>query len=298
MTINELRLQIEGVLSYPLFTIGESELTVGTILFLLFAFALVIVAERFLRKQVLTRVLGRTRFDPALQFAVARFTGYVFIVLGFYICLTLVGINLSSLAILAGAVGVGIGFGLQNIVNNFVSGLIILAERPISIGDRVEVAGVAGQVRAINLRSTLVVTNDNISIIVPNGNFISEVVTNWSHGDPKVRFRIPFGVAYGSDVEKLKRVVLELASQHPAALKDPAPDLFFDGFGDSSLNFELVVWSAEMTFKPRRFRSDLNYAVEAALRKNGIEVPFPQRDLHLKSGNWAIESPKSKDSED
>jgi small-conductance mechanosensitive channel len=155
MTFQDLYNQISRILHTDLFTAGDSPITVASILFLLFAFVFVIVMERMLRRQVLVRVLGRTRFDPSLQFAVARFTGYLFIVLGFYVSLQLVGIDLSSLAILAGAVGVGIGFGLQNIVNNFVSGLVLLAERPISIGDRVEVGGVAGQVRAINLRSTL-----------------------------------------------------------------------------------------------------------------------------------------------
>ena len=135
--------------------------------------------------------------------------------------------------------GVGFGFGLQNIISNFISGLIILAERPIAIGDRVEIGGVAGQVREISLRSTTVITNDNMAIIVPNADFITQRVTNWSYEDPRVRFRIPFGVAYGTDLPKLRKLMLEVADEHPKALKDPKPELFFVGFGDSSLNFEL-----------------------------------------------------------
>lgn len=211
--------------------------------------------------------------------------------LGLYIALKVVGIDLSSLALLAGAISVGIGFGLQNIIHNFVSGLIILAERPIAIGDRVEVDGVAGRVREINLRSTTVVTIDNISIIVPNSAFISSKVINWSHGDPKVRIRIPVGVAYGSDPEHVKQVLLRVAAEQPAVLRDPAPQVFFDSFGDSALNFELAVWTAEMVTAPRRFRSDLNFAIARALREEGIEIPFPQPDLHLRSGTLTLSGP-------
>jgi small-conductance mechanosensitive channel len=192
-------------------------------------------------------------------------------------------VNLTSLGFLAGAVGVGFGFGLQNIISNFISGLIILAERPIAIGDRVEIGGVAGQVREISLRSTTVVTNDNMAIIVPNADFITQRVTNWSYEDPRVRFRVPFGVAYGTDLPKLRTLMLEVAAEHPKALKEPEPELFFVGFGDSSLNFELAVWSSESTLSPRRFRSELFFAIEKKLRESGIEIPYPQQDLHVRT---------------
>ena len=225
---------------------------------------------------------GRT-WSRRLQFALARVIGYALLGLGFYISLQMVGVNLNSLAFIAGAVGVGLGFGLQNIISNFISGLIILAERPIAIGDRVEIGGVAGQVREISLRSTTVITNDNMAIIVPNADFITQRVTNWSYEDPRVRFRIPFGVAYGTDLPKLRKLMLEVADEHPKALKDPKPELFFVGFGDSSLNFELAVWSSEVTTSPRRFRSDLFFAMEKKLRENAIEIPYPQQDLHVRT---------------
>ena len=205
-----------------------------------------ILAESILRRIMLHRVLTRTHLDEGMRFAVARITGYVLLTLGFYLAFTFVGIDLSSLAVLAGAIGVGLGFGLQNIVNNFISGIIILAERPIAIGDRVEVNGVAGQVTRISLRSTVVVTNDNISVIVPNSSFISEPVVNWSHGDPKVRINVPVGIAYGSDVEKFRRLMMEVALAQPEVLRDPPPNVFFIGFGESSLDFEVAVWTAEM----------------------------------------------------
>jgi len=206
----------------------------------------------------------------------------VVLIIGAVIAMQNAGIDLSALAVFAGAIGVGLGFGLQDIAKNFVSGIILLLERPIEIGDRVEVGKVAGSVRQIRARSTTVVTNDNIAIIIPNSKFVSDTVVNWSHGDPKVRFRIPIGVAYGSDIDKVTALLLEIARRHPHALKDPEPKVYFDGFGDSSLNFELGVWTEEMTFRPRSFRSDLNLAIEKAFRENGIEIPFPQRDIHLR----------------
>jgi len=282
---------LQKILAYPLLKLGDTQFTFGTLVKIFFWLLLVLVVDWLLRRFIVHRLLKRTRFDVSLQYAIGKIAGYIFVTLGFFIALEVNGVNLSSLAVIAGAIGVGVGFGLQNIINNFVSGLIILAERPITIGDRVEVGSVAGQVTKISLRSTTVVTNDNIAIIVPNSDFISHAVTNWSHGDPRVRIRLPVGVAYGTDPEKLRNILLEVAKEHPKVLADPAPDVFFNGFGDSSLNFELAVWTAEMSSKPRRFRSELYYAMEKKLRENKIEVPFPQRDLHLRSGNFVLQTP-------
>jgi small-conductance mechanosensitive channel len=197
---------------------------------------------------------------------------------------------LSSLAFLAGALGVGVGFGLQNIISNFVSGLIILAEQPIAIGDRVEVGGTIGKVTEINLRSTTMLTGDNICIIVPNSNLITGTVVNWSHGDPRVRTRLPLGVAYGTDIEQLRRILLEVADQNSDILKQPAPDLLFIGYGDSSINFELAVWSMLTQEKPLRFKSELYYAMHKKLQEHHIDIPFPQRDLHLRSGSLILQN--------
>ena len=258
--------------------------SIGSILLLLILFASVIIVERIVQKQLIRRFLSRTKLQPSLQFGLSRIIGYTLIAAGFYVAFQLVGVDLSSLAIIAASLGVGVGFGLQNIINNFVSGIIILAERPISIGDRIEVAGVAGRVTKIQLRSTTVVTNDNITMIVPNADFISNTVTNWSHGDPKVRIRVPVGVAYGSDLKLLQRLLLEAAAEHPKALRDLAPVVLFTEFGDSSLNFELGVWTQEMTATPIHFTSEMNFIIDQKLRENDIEIPFPQRDLHVRSG--------------
>ncbi|MBL4640931.1 MAG: mechanosensitive ion channel [Verrucomicrobiales bacterium] len=269
--------------------------TIGSILLLLILFASVIIIERIVQKQLIRRFLSRTKLQSSLQFGLSRIIGYTLIAVGFYVAFQLVGVDLSSLAIIAASLGVGVGFGLQNIINNFVSGIIILAERPISIGDRIEVAGVAGRVTKMQLRSTTVVTNDNITMIVPNADLISNTVTNWSHGDPKVRIRVPVGVAYGSDLKLLQQLLLEAAGEHPKALRDPSPVVLFTEFGDSSLNFELGVWTQEMTATPVHFTSEMNFIIEQKLRENDIEIPFPQRDLHVRSGLPAAAEASSED---
>ncbi len=240
------------------------------------------------KRFLFNRFLVDSGLDRSLQYAIAQITANVVLVVGVLVVLQNTGIHLEALTVFAGAVGVGIGFGLQNITSNFISGLVILAERPIAIGDRVEVAGVTGQVHQIRARSTVIVTNDNIATIVPNQKFIDSPVTNWHYADPKVRFRIPVGVAYGTDVELVRKKLVEAAEEHSRTLRDPAPSVFFVGFGASSLDFELVAWSDEMSHRPRRYRSDLNFAIERKFREAKIEIPNPQRDLHIRGGKLEI----------
>ncbi|MBT5847337.1 MAG: mechanosensitive ion channel [Verrucomicrobiales bacterium] len=282
---------IKEVLTYPLIKMGAGSITLQSLLILCVLFVLVLLLEKIVRERVIMRIFEKTDLPESLEYGLARIMGYVFIVIGWYMSLQFVGVDLSSLALIAGGISVGVGFGLQNIINNFVSGIIIFAERPIAIGDRVEVSGVAGRVVKISLRSTTVITNDNITMIVPNADFISQTVTNWSHGDPKVRIRVPVGVAYGSDIELLEKLLLEIADENPKSLKDPEPSVLFDSFGDNSLNFELALWTASMTTRPRRFISTINFAIEKKLREHDIEIPFPQRDLHIRSGAVEIKKP-------
>ncbi len=246
------------------------------------------------KRFLFNRFLVRSGLDRALQYAIAQIVSNLVLIVGIFLVLENTGIHLGALTVFAGAVGVGVGFGLQNIVSNFISGLVILAERPITIGDRVEVAGIVGQVQQIRARSTLILTNDNIAMIVPNTKFIDSPVTNWTHGDPRVRFRVPVGVAYGSDVNKVRDALIAAGRSDPHVLEDPAPSVFLKQFGESSIDFELVVWSAEMSHRPSRFKSDLNFAIEEKLREAGIEIPFPQRDLHIRSG--VLEKGNSKES--
>ena len=247
------------------------------------------------KRFLFNRLLTKSGLDRALQYAISQIVSNVVLIVGIVIVLENTGIHLGALAVFAGAVGVGVGFGLQNITSNFISGLVILAERPITIGDRIEVAGIAGQVQQIRARSTVILTNDNIAMIVPNTKFIDSPVTNWTYGDPRVRFRVPVGVAYGSDVNKVREVLIAAAREHPATLSEPAPNAYLEKFGESSIDFELVAWSREMSYRPRRFKSDLNFLIDKHLRSAGIEIPRPQRDLHIRSGVLKVENVAAQD---
>jgi small-conductance mechanosensitive channel len=288
--MTELLARWRDFLDFPLVKAGGVQFTIGHLIELAVLLTVVWVAEMVFRRVFLGRLLKRSRLRPSVQFAVTKIARYTFLVLGIYLSLQAVEINLSSLAFLAGALGVGVGFGLQNIVSNFISGLIILAEAPIALGDRVEIGGAVGRVTEINLRSTTVVTSDNICMIIPNSNLITGTVVNWSHGDPTVRTRLPVGVAYGTDVEKLRGLLIEVAAAEPEILKEPAPEVLFVGYGDNSINFELAVWSTMMVDKPLRFKSRIYYSIHKILEANKIEIPFPQRDLHLRSGTLVLQN--------
>ncbi len=189
---------------------------------------------------------------------------------------------MTTLAALSAVLMVGIGFGLQNITNNFISGLVLIFERPIQVGDLIEVSNIIGTVSAINARSTTVTTIDNSTIIVPNSQFISESLTNWSYQDPRIRLHIRVGVSYGADIELVREILLAVGKVHSEVLKEPEPIVYFNEFGDSSLNFDLIVW-IEKPLHKFQIRSDLNFATVYAFREKGIEIPFPQRDLHVRS---------------
>ena len=285
---------INKVLNYPLIKMGKGNLTLQSLLILGLLFIAVIIAEKIVRERVIMRVFDKTDFPEALEYGIARILGYIFLVIGFYMAFQIVGIDLSSLTIIAGGISVGVGFGLQNIINNFGSGIIIFAEQPIAIGDRGEGSGIAGRVEKISLRSTMVVTSDNITMIVPNADFISQTVTNWSYSDPKVRIRIPIGVSYGSDPQKVKKLLLEVAEEDPRTLKDPKPSVIFRAFGASSLDFELAAWTKEMSTRPTSYISGINFAIDKKFREHDIEIPFPQQDLHIRSGG--VEIKKATDS--
>ena len=241
------------------------------------------------KRFLFNRLFAQSGLDRSLQYAIAQVVSNIVLVIGIFIVLENTGIHLAALAVFAGAVGVGLGFGLQNIASNFISGLVILAERPITIGDRVEVAGIAGQVEHIRARSTVIRTNDNIMMIVPNTKFIDSPVTNWTYGDRRVRFRIPVSVAYGSDIVKVRDTLLAVAGENPHTLKEPGPSVFLENFGENAIDFKLVLWSSEMSARPSRYRSDINFAITEKFREAGIEMPFPQRDLHIRSGVLKVE---------
>jgi small-conductance mechanosensitive channel len=193
------------------------------------------------------------------------------------------GLNLNSLVVVGGALGIGVGLGLQAIVSNFVAGLILLLEQPIKLGDRIEVGNTYGDVVRLRARSTWIRTNDNVVVIVPNSEFINQSVTNWTATDRQVRISLPLGTSYDSDPKKVREVILKVASTHADVLPDPPPEVIFTDFGDSSLNFQLRVWTIQQVQSPARLKSDLYFAIFEAFRIEKIEIPFPQRDLHLRS---------------
>jgi small-conductance mechanosensitive channel len=274
-------------LDIELFSSGEYSLSLGQLLLALLILGAVSFASR-MAQNAITRVAsirGSKAHLPQL-YALNRFVHYAILVLGFLLALTIIGIDMSKLAIVAGALGIGIGLGLQNLVNNFVSGIVILLERSLKVGDFIELEQtVFGVVKQINFRSTLIRTNDNVDILIPNSQLVSNQVTNWTLEESHARFRIPFSVAYGSDKELVKKAVLEAASSVEYTLENAQfqTNVWFTSFGDSSLNFVLGVWvDYDAVIRPTGLRSEYLWAIDDAFRRYGIEIPFPQRDVYIK----------------
>ena len=200
------------------------------------------------------------------------------------------GVNLNSLVIFGGAVGVGVGLGLQNVVSNFVAGLILLIEQPIRLGDRIETKSTLGDVVRIAARSTWVRTNDNVVIIVPNSDFINNPITNWTANDPNVRISIPVGVGYNSDPENIREILLAAAAANPKVMQDKPSSVLFTDYGDNSLNFVLRVWTTD-AHTPAVLKSELYFDLFKRFTAAGVELPFPQRDLHIRSSDIALPYP-------
>lgn len=271
----------------PLIPLGEKSYSVTDLVILAGMFLGLLVVARTATKLLRSRVLRVTRVSRGVQETIAFVTNYSLILIGTLILLQLWGLDLSSLTILLSVVGVGVGLGLQGIAKEFVSGLVIIFERPIQVGDFVEVGDLQGTVERISIRSTEIRTVDQLSIIIPNSRFLESEVINWSHRTPVSRLRLPVGVAYGSNPSAVRAALTDAAKDHPEVLSEPAPRVFFKGFGDNALNFELLVWIGE----PRKqfvIKSDLYFRMEAILRHRHIAIPFPQRDVHVRSGNLPI----------
>ncbi|MGB3562994.1 MAG: mechanosensitive ion channel domain-containing protein, partial [Thermoanaerobaculia bacterium] len=251
-----------------------------------FAFVLIIFAammiSRFVRFLLEEDVYPRTRLARGVPTTISMLVNYLILGIGFFFALAAAGIDLSNVALLAGALGVGIGFGLQDLVKNFISGLILVFERPMGVGDLIEMETLKGRVQQIGIRSSTVRTFDGAEVIVPNGQLLSEQLVNWTLSDRHRRLSLPVGVAYGTDPQAVIDILLGLAHDHRAVPDDPEPVALFNGFGDSSLDFELRVWIADFN-DGLRVSSELRVAIYKALAEAGIEIPFPQRDVHVKS---------------
>lgn len=280
--------------SRPLFHIGDVAVSLSNI-----AIALLIVSLAWWlssRFELAVRRLSErgnvTRMSSSAAYALGRLIRYLVIVAGVLMGLRILGVQLTSLAIFGGALGVGIGIGLQNIVNNFLSGLVLLFEKTLRVGDFVELeSGLVGRVAEIDMRYTRLTTNDLVDVIVPNSQFTENRVINWSYGESARRIHVPFGVTYTAKKEDVKEAGIAAARQVEGTLLDEhrAPDVWLVGFGDSSLNFELVVWvGPRLLTAPGRANALYLWAIHEELAKRNIEIPYPQRDLHLRSGSLEV----------
>ncbi|MEQ9308322.1 MAG: mechanosensitive ion channel [Balneolaceae bacterium] len=281
-SISEIFIYLKDFLNVTLFEIQNTPVTfMSLIIFILFIIGFSFLAS-FIKRLLNRRVLPKFIKDSGLRYTLARMSQYVIVIMGLFISFQFLGIDLTGLAVIFGFLSVGIGFGLQNVTSNFISGLIVLFERPISVGDRVEVNDIEGDVQEINIRSTKVKTLDNISIIVPNSQFVSQNVVNYSHGDPTYRLSIDVGVAYGSDLEDVLKALNEVAEESSNVLKTPKHDVHLRNFGDSSWDMKLLVWIPDVKNK-YIIQNELNQAIVRKFKAMGIEIPFPQRDINFRN---------------
>ena len=287
--------KIREFLEVPLISTADTKITLWSLLYLVFFVVLLFWAALWLQRWIAQGPLARTSMGAGARHAAGTIARYLLLLIGLLVILQSAGIDLTTFNVLAGAIGIGVGFGLQNVVSNFFAGLIIMFERPIKIGDRIVVDEVEGDVIEIGARATTVLTNDNIAILVPNSKFITENVVNWQYNDNNVRFRIPVSVAYGSDAGKVEKLLMEVAKENGDVLEDPPPGVRLLEFGDNGLHFELRAWSASLVHRKGRLTSALNRAIYEKFNEAGIEFPFPQRDLHVRGGVLEVRQAKTED---
>jgi small-conductance mechanosensitive channel len=271
-------------------SIGNITVSVTTLVLGIVIFSIALLLSRTLSALLQRRIAKRAYLDPGLQYTLGRLTQYIIVTLGALLALrTGFNLDLTSIALLFTALSVGIGFGLQYIASDIASGFILLFERPVRVGDRITIGEDEGDVQSINLRTTIVTTNNRVSIIVPNSKLVSQRLINWSYGDPRARIAIPIGVSAESDIDLVTQTLLKAAEGVDNVLKDPLPKVQFLKFGDWSLDFRLLVW----TNRPRlhmQIRSDINYRIDKLFREAKIEIPYPQTELRIRQGSLHIDT--------
>lgn len=272
---------IVAILNFKLFTIGGTQVSFITIIVMVIVVYASTKIASLTRKYFDTNIFPRFNIDEGVRFTLSKLIGYLIIAIGIIIALQGLGIKLTALTVLAGVLGVGIGFGMQSITANFVSGLAILFERPIKEGDMVRIGNHIGTVKKINLRASIIQTIFNEHLIVPNSQFINSIVENMSYGDLKIRIKVDVGVEYGSDPFYVREGLLEAVKKTDLILESPEPTILFREFGDSALNFQVLAWvkTPELRF---RAESELHFAIVEEFNKRGITIPFPQRDVYIK----------------
>ena len=274
------------------FTIQGTKITLGKICWAILLFYIILSVSWLVRTYLEVNFYPKRNIESGVGISINRLIYYSFIVIAFVVAMEVMGISLQSLTVIIGALGVGIGFGLQNIVNNFASGLILLFERSIKVGDVVVVNGTWGTVRHLGLRATIIQTFANAEMIVPNSDLVSSTVNNWTMTNRRTRFTVKIGVAYGTDPELVKQVLLKIAEAHSNVLRDPAPGVVFTEFGDSSLNFELRCWVRDIA-NMWKTQDEVMYEIDKKFKENNISIPFPQRDLYIKEWPSNANSPVS-----
>jgi small-conductance mechanosensitive channel len=275
-------------LNYPFVNQKEFKVSLLSLVLLVAVIVIASIVSRYLRRVLARRVLTRFHLDAGISYTLLRVIHYLIIVGGLLYGLKLgFAIDLTSIAVILGFLSVGIGFGLQYIASDIVSGFILLFERPVRVGDRLKIDSVEGRVESVSLRSTRVVTNDDVTVIVPNSELVRHKIINWSYCK-QVRIRIPIGVAYGSDLEKATKALVEAAQAVKLVLDEPPPKVQLVKFNDWSIDLELLVW-IDMPHNHTQIRSDVNFQIERLFRQYDIEIPFPQRDLRLRSGSLDLD---------
>lgn len=272
------------VWDFQLLKLDDRPLTVGSLVIFVVLVALGLWLSRVFSRLIARTAARRLNIHEGPAAAIQTLLYYVLLTSAVIFALNVINVPLTIFAVAGGAIAIGIGFGSQNIVNNFISGLILLIERPVRVGDVIQLEDVTGVVRAIGARSTRMVTGENVEIVVPNSTLLQNFVRNWTLSSNEVRSDIAVGVAYGSSVARVQEALLRAAAEHPKVLKEPAPEVLFEDFGDNALAFRLYFWlSMRRPFDRLRVQSDLRVAVDRLFREGEVVVAFPQRDVHLDS---------------